>query len=291
MTGAIDLAGYRRDEPGTHPAYDTPEYKSTRLRAPDRPLIVVPHTLSEITGPVYGHERMGELDHDLTQPARGRAARRADHRHRPCARRRRPPGAQRAGRGLAVQRGRPLHPPGRSASRTAGPELLGRRALPDRRRRPLPVHHDQAGRLSVGQPRERLAARPHPLLAVRAGVRDPAGLADVLPGRPAVRVRPDLQLGPRPAGARADDRALRPVEHQARVGARRTSGTSCCEGARRRRWRTDARFDAVADRRSVLRVRAAVRGRRAGSSTRAIPTRCGSRARCSTAPATSSTTC
>jgi protocatechuate 3,4-dioxygenase beta subunit len=25
------------------------------------------HTLSEITGPVYGHERVGELDHDLTR--------------------------------------------------------------------------------------------------------------------------------------------------------------------------------------------------------------------------------
>jgi protocatechuate 3,4-dioxygenase beta subunit len=31
------------------------------------PLIVLPHTLSEITGPVYGHERMGTLDHDLTR--------------------------------------------------------------------------------------------------------------------------------------------------------------------------------------------------------------------------------
>ena len=58
---------FRRDEPGTHPDRNTPEYKSTRLRAPDRPLIIVPHTLSEVTGPVYGHERMGELDHDLTR--------------------------------------------------------------------------------------------------------------------------------------------------------------------------------------------------------------------------------
>ena len=65
------MNGYRRDPEGTHPAYLVPEYRSTRLRAPDRPLIVVPHTLSEITGPVYGHERMGPLDHDLTRQHAG----------------------------------------------------------------------------------------------------------------------------------------------------------------------------------------------------------------------------
>jgi protocatechuate 3,4-dioxygenase, beta subunit len=58
---------YARDEPGTHPAYDTPEYRSTKLRAPDPPLIVLPQGLAEVTGPVYGHERMGPLDHDLTR--------------------------------------------------------------------------------------------------------------------------------------------------------------------------------------------------------------------------------
>ena len=55
----------------TEPDRNTPEYKSTRLRAPDRPLLVLPHTLSEITGPVYGHERMGELDNDLTRQHAG----------------------------------------------------------------------------------------------------------------------------------------------------------------------------------------------------------------------------
>jgi protocatechuate 3,4-dioxygenase, beta subunit len=65
------MNGYRPDEPGTHPDRNTPEYKSTRLRAPDRPLIILPQTLSEITGPVYGHERMGELDNDLTRQHEG----------------------------------------------------------------------------------------------------------------------------------------------------------------------------------------------------------------------------
>jgi len=55
----------------TEPDRNTPEYKSTRLRAPDRPLLILPHTLSEITGPVYGHERMGPLDNDLTQQHAG----------------------------------------------------------------------------------------------------------------------------------------------------------------------------------------------------------------------------
>jgi protocatechuate 3,4-dioxygenase, beta subunit len=61
------MNGYRRDATGTQPDRNTPEYRSTRLRAPDRPLIILPHTLSEITGPVYGHERMGPLDNDLTR--------------------------------------------------------------------------------------------------------------------------------------------------------------------------------------------------------------------------------
>jgi protocatechuate 3,4-dioxygenase beta subunit len=65
-----ELRGYRRDD-GTHPALDTPEYGSTARRAPDKPLILLPHTLSEITGPVYGHDRVGPLDHDLTRQHEG----------------------------------------------------------------------------------------------------------------------------------------------------------------------------------------------------------------------------
>jgi protocatechuate 3,4-dioxygenase beta subunit len=65
------MRGYRRDPEGTHPELLTPAYRSSVKRAPDRPLIVAPHTLSEITGPVYGHERMGALDHDLTRQHEG----------------------------------------------------------------------------------------------------------------------------------------------------------------------------------------------------------------------------
>jgi protocatechuate 3,4-dioxygenase beta subunit len=67
MTRAADLRGYRRDDADAHPPLDSPDYKSTRARAPDHPLIPLPHTLTEITGPVYGHERIQETDHDLTR--------------------------------------------------------------------------------------------------------------------------------------------------------------------------------------------------------------------------------
>jgi protocatechuate 3,4-dioxygenase beta subunit len=61
------VAGYRRDPADGQPPYLHPDYGSTRLRAPRRPLTILPHTLSEVTGPVYGHERVGPLDHDLTR--------------------------------------------------------------------------------------------------------------------------------------------------------------------------------------------------------------------------------
>jgi protocatechuate 3,4-dioxygenase beta subunit len=43
-----------------------PDYKSTVKRAPQKPLIIAPHTLSELTGPVYGHDIVRDNDFDLT---------------------------------------------------------------------------------------------------------------------------------------------------------------------------------------------------------------------------------
>jgi protocatechuate 3,4-dioxygenase beta subunit len=60
---------YRREN--ADPPYLWPDYVATRTRAPKRPLITLPHTLSEVTGPVYGHERVGDLDHDLTKQYEG----------------------------------------------------------------------------------------------------------------------------------------------------------------------------------------------------------------------------
>jgi protocatechuate 3,4-dioxygenase beta subunit len=74
MPEAVDVtqpAGYRRDDADAHPPYLYPPYRATVLRAPARPLVILPHTLSELTGPVFGHETCGELDHDLTRQHAG----------------------------------------------------------------------------------------------------------------------------------------------------------------------------------------------------------------------------
>src|SRR5829696_3751642 len=54
-----------------HPPYLYPGYRSTVRRAPSRPLVIIPHTLSELTGPVYGHESVREHDGDLTRQHAG----------------------------------------------------------------------------------------------------------------------------------------------------------------------------------------------------------------------------
>ncbi len=67
----LAVPGYRRDGAGVHPPLDTPEYRSTALRHPNRPLVTLPHMLTEITGPLLGEGRVGMLDHDLTRQHAG----------------------------------------------------------------------------------------------------------------------------------------------------------------------------------------------------------------------------
>lgn len=57
---------FRRPAGGTHPPNDTAGYRSTTFRHPKEPLIVIPHTLSELTGPVYPYGRIEVTDNDLT---------------------------------------------------------------------------------------------------------------------------------------------------------------------------------------------------------------------------------
>lgn len=59
-TGAF----FARDRAWHPPAY-TPAYKTSVTRSPQRALISLDSTLSEITGPVFGHGLLGELDGDL----------------------------------------------------------------------------------------------------------------------------------------------------------------------------------------------------------------------------------
>jgi len=62
---------YRRHDPENEPVSLYPPYRATVLRAPRQPLIVLPHTLSEITGPVYGGSDISETDCDLTRQHAG----------------------------------------------------------------------------------------------------------------------------------------------------------------------------------------------------------------------------
>ncbi len=48
-----------------------PDYRSTQTRAPKRPLVVLPGALRDLAAPAYGHDTIGELDHDLTRQHSG----------------------------------------------------------------------------------------------------------------------------------------------------------------------------------------------------------------------------
>ena len=62
---------YRRTPAGQHPPNLSPEYKSTPLRAPSQPPVALPHSLSEITGPLLATERLDALESDLTKQRLG----------------------------------------------------------------------------------------------------------------------------------------------------------------------------------------------------------------------------
>ena len=44
----------------------TTSHCSTEFRHPKQPLVIIPQTLTELTGPVYGDDSVGPADHDLT---------------------------------------------------------------------------------------------------------------------------------------------------------------------------------------------------------------------------------
>ena len=63
----VRMKEYPRTQPGTQPEYLYEGYRSSIRRAPSQALIQLPHTLSELTGPLYGHNPIGESDNDLTR--------------------------------------------------------------------------------------------------------------------------------------------------------------------------------------------------------------------------------
>ncbi len=80
QAAAIDAARINRPEPLTpplgdggffqrdraiHPPAYAPGYKSSVLRSPRQSLLSLEGSISEITGPVFGHNDLGPLDNDL----------------------------------------------------------------------------------------------------------------------------------------------------------------------------------------------------------------------------------
>ena len=67
----LPVPQYGRHPAGSQPSLLHEPYRSTVARSPRQPLILLPHTLSEITGPVYGHEALSATDNDLTRQHSG----------------------------------------------------------------------------------------------------------------------------------------------------------------------------------------------------------------------------
>jgi protocatechuate 3,4-dioxygenase beta subunit len=65
------LPGYRGYDRDTQPAFLYPPYASTVKRAPHEPLLPLQASLSEITGPIFGFDRIRANDWDLTKQGEG----------------------------------------------------------------------------------------------------------------------------------------------------------------------------------------------------------------------------
>lgn len=68
---SLIVSPYHRHSPKSQPPYLYPPYVPTLSRAPRKPLIVLPHTLSEVTGPLFGDSEIAETDNDLTRQHSG----------------------------------------------------------------------------------------------------------------------------------------------------------------------------------------------------------------------------
>jgi len=66
-----EITAYRRPASGTQPEYLFPPYAASVKRAPTRPLVILPHTLTELTGPLFGHDEVKPGDSDLTRQHAG----------------------------------------------------------------------------------------------------------------------------------------------------------------------------------------------------------------------------
>ena len=64
--GRLVLPSYERPAAGVHPPLDFEGYRSTALRHPKQPLVMLPHRLTEVTGPLLGDGLITATDSDLT---------------------------------------------------------------------------------------------------------------------------------------------------------------------------------------------------------------------------------
>ena len=67
----VKVIPYRRSDPETEPLSLYPPYRATIQRAPRNPPIVLRHTLSEVTGPMFGDTAITDTDSDLTRQHAG----------------------------------------------------------------------------------------------------------------------------------------------------------------------------------------------------------------------------
>jgi protocatechuate 3,4-dioxygenase, beta subunit len=65
VSTAFTLRPYQRPR-GAHPPAGFAAYRSSQRRAPRQPLVLLPHRLTEITGPLLGEDRVRPDDADLT---------------------------------------------------------------------------------------------------------------------------------------------------------------------------------------------------------------------------------
>ena len=256
------------------PSICTPGYRSTVKRSPSKPLIVVPHTLSELTGPVYGHDAVQDGDNDLTKQHKGEPlgeriivhGQVLDEDKRPV-----PDAlvemwqANACGRYVHIvdQHPAPLDPNFTGAGRTVTDKdgyykfiTVKPGAYPwgnhHNAWRPNHIHFSVFGHSFLS----RLVTQMY------------------FPGDSAVPVRSDLQFGDRREGARSAWSRASIWKTPCRIGRCASASTSCCAAAKRRRsTRTntkrmitkmdrfgkisagnDVGHHAVADRRAVLRL-------------------------------------
>ena len=69
----IGLPAVHKSIPGTQPDFHYPPYVSSIARSPRMPLVLLPETLTEKTGPVFGHDLIRKNDNDLTKQHEGEA--------------------------------------------------------------------------------------------------------------------------------------------------------------------------------------------------------------------------